>query len=159
MGKSVSAFIPLKRKLNSFRGLNRSTGKNIGIYPEIKAPWFHHQEGKILPRNAGSAEKKYGCTGKQDNVYLQCFDVVELKRIKNELEPKMGWMSQSGSTCAYTDWNEAQQKQPDGRWVKNYNYDWMFKPGAMKADDSMRGRYWSGHHMLVAEGSTKGMSS
>ncbi|MDI5811224.1 hypothetical protein MJM95_27895, partial [Salmonella enterica subsp. enterica serovar Anatum] len=32
---------------------------------------------------------------------------------------------------AYTDWNETQQKQPDGRWV-NYNYDWMFKPGAMK---------------------------
>ena len=32
---------------------------------------------------------------------------------------------------AYTDWNETQQKQPDGSWV-NYNYDWMFKPGAMK---------------------------
>ncbi len=37
--------------------------------------------------------KKYGYTGKQDNVYLQCFDVAELKRIKNELEPKMGWIS------------------------------------------------------------------
>ncbi|STM08393.1 glycerophosphodiester phosphodiesterase [Escherichia coli] len=34
--------------------------------------------------------KKYGYTGKDDKVYLQCFDADELKRIKNELEPKMG---------------------------------------------------------------------
>ena len=26
---------------------------------------------------------------------------------------------------AYTDWNETQQKQADGKWV-NYSYDWMF---------------------------------
>ncbi len=75
--------------------------------------------------------KKYGYTGKQDNVYLQCFDVAELKRIKNELEPKMGMDLNLVQLIAYTDWNETQQKQPDGRWV-NYNYDWMFKPGAMK---------------------------
>ncbi len=29
-------------------GVKSSTGKNIGIYPEIKAPWFHHRKGRIL---------------------------------------------------------------------------------------------------------------
>ena len=74
--------------------------------------------------------KKYGYTGKQDKVYLQCFDANELKRIKQELEPKMGMDLNLVQLIAYTDWNETQQRQADGKWV-NYSYDWMFKPGAM----------------------------
>ena len=31
---------------------------------------------------------------------------------------------------AYSDWGETQE-QKNGKWV-NYDYDWMFKPGAMK---------------------------
>ncbi|MDI5823423.1 contractile injection system protein, VgrG/Pvc8 family, partial [Salmonella enterica subsp. enterica serovar Kentucky] len=42
------------------------TGKNIGIYPEIKAPWFHHQEGKDIAAKTLEVLKKYGYTGKQD---------------------------------------------------------------------------------------------
>ena len=60
--------------------------------------------------------KKYGYTGKDDKVYLQCFDADELKRIKNELEPKMGMDLNLVQLIAYTDWNETQQKQPDGSW-------------------------------------------
>ncbi len=136
-------------------GKNHSTGKNIGIYPEIKAPWFHHQEGKDIAAKTLEVLKKYGYTGKQDNVYLQCFDVAELKRIKNELEPKMGMDLNLVQLIAYTDWNETQQKQPDGRWV-NYNYDWMFKPGAMKQVAEYADGIGPDYHMLVAEGSTKG---
>lgn len=44
---------------------------------------------------------------------------------------------------AYTDWNETQEKKPDGSWV-NYNYDWMFKPGAMKQVGAVCGRHWAG---------------
>ncbi|MDI5811212.1 hypothetical protein MJM95_27625, partial [Salmonella enterica subsp. enterica serovar Anatum] len=42
----------------------------------------HHQEGKDIAAKTLEVLKKYGYTGKQDNVYLQCFDVAELKRIK-----------------------------------------------------------------------------
>ena len=34
--------------------------------------------------------KEYGYTGKNDKVYLQCFDANELKRINGELMPAMG---------------------------------------------------------------------
>ncbi len=47
--------------------------------------------------------KKYGYTGKDDKVYLQCFDADELKRIKNELEPKMGMELNLVQLIAYTD--------------------------------------------------------
>lgn len=118
-------------------GLNHSTGKNIGIYPEIKAPWFHHQEGKDIAASTLKVLKEYGYTSKQDKVYLQCFDANELKRIKNELEPKMGMDLNLVQLIAYTDWNETQQKQADGKWV-NYRYDWMFKPGRWRRLRSTR---------------------
>jgi glycerophosphoryl diester phosphodiesterase len=56
---------------------------------------------------------------------------------------------------AYTDWNETQEKQPDGKWV-NYSYDWMFKPGAMKQIAQYADGIGPDYHMLVAEGSTPG---
>ncbi|EDM8197536.1 glycerophosphodiester phosphodiesterase, partial [Salmonella enterica subsp. enterica serovar Kentucky] len=155
MGKSDFRIHTFEEEIEFVQGLNHSTGKNIGIYPEIKAPWFHHQEGKDIAAKTLEVLKKYGYTGKQDNVYLQCFDVAELKRIKNELEPKMGMDLNLVQLIAYTDWNETQQKQPDGRWV-NYNYDWMFKPGAMKQVAEYADGIGPDYHMLVAEGSTKG---
>lgn len=104
-----------EEEIEFVQGLNHSTGKNIGIYPEIKAPWFHHQEGKDIAAKTLEVLKKYGYTGKDDKVYLQCFDADELKRIKNELEPKMGMDLNLVQLIAYTDWNETQQKQPDGK--------------------------------------------
>src|SRR5688572_10646319 len=35
----------LQEELGLIEGLNRSTGKNVGIYTELKSPWFHHQHG------------------------------------------------------------------------------------------------------------------
>ncbi|VTN10521.1 Glycerophosphoryl diester phosphodiesterase precursor [Raoultella terrigena] len=62
-----------EEEIEFVQGLNHSTGKNIGIYPEIKAPWFHHQEGKDIATSVLQVLKKYGYTSKQDKVYLQCF--------------------------------------------------------------------------------------
>ncbi len=43
MGKSDFSIHTFEEEIEFVRGLNHSTGKNIGIYPEIKAPWFHHR--------------------------------------------------------------------------------------------------------------------
>ncbi len=144
-----------EEEIEFVQGVNHSTGKNIGIYPEIKAPWFHHQEGKDIAAKTLEVLKKYGYTGKDDKVYLQCFDADELKRIKNELEPKMGMDLNLVQLIAYTDWNETQQKQPDGSWV-NYNYDWMFKPGAMKQVAEYADGIGPDYHMLIEETSQPG---
>ena len=155
MGKSVFRIHTFQEEIEFVQGLNHSTGKNIGIYPEIKAPWFHHQEGKDIAAKTLEVLKHYGYTSKKDKVYLQCFDAAELKRIKTELEPKMGMDLNLVQLIAYTDWNETQEKKPDGTWV-NYSYDWMFKPGAMKQIAQYADGIGPDYHMLVAEGSTPG---
>ena len=119
-----------EEELQFVRGLEKSSGKRIGIYPEIKAPWLHHQEGKDIAHATLAMLKKYGYTQKSDPVYLQTFDFNELKRIKTELLPQMGMNVKLVQLVAYSDWGETQARQ-NGRWV-NYDYDWMFKPGAMK---------------------------
>ena len=43
-------------------------------------------------------------------VYLQTFDFNELKRIKNELLPKMGMDLKLVQLVAYTDWHETEEK-------------------------------------------------
>ncbi|TDN51993.1 glycerophosphoryl diester phosphodiesterase [Buttiauxella sp. JUb87] len=155
MGKSDFRVHTFEEEIEFIQGLNHSAGKNIGIYPEIKAPWFHHQEGKDIAAKTLEVLKRYGYTSKQDKVYLQCFDAAELKRIKNSLEPKLGMNLKLVQLIAYTDWNETQEKQADGKWV-NYSYDWMFKPGAMKQIAEYADGIGPDYHMLVAEGSSKG---
>ena len=155
MGKSDFRIHTFEEEIEFVQGLNHSTGKNIGIYPEIKAPWFHHQEGKDIAVSVLQVLKKYGYTRKQDKVYLQCFDANELKRIKYELEPKMGMDLKLVQLIAYTDWHETRQRQADGQWV-NYSYDWMFKPGAMKQIAQYADGIGPDYPMLVAGGSTPG---
>lgn len=80
-------------KLHSFqeeieliKGLNKSTGKNIGIYPEIKEPAFHQKEGKDISKIVLKILNDYGYKTKNDSCILQCFDAEELKRIRHELK-------------------------------------------------------------------------
>lgn len=62
MGKSDFRIHTFEEEIEFVQGLNHSTGKNIGIYPEIKAPWFHHQEGKDIAAKTLEVLKKYGYT-------------------------------------------------------------------------------------------------
>ncbi|AWK43696.1 glycerophosphodiester phosphodiesterase [Photorhabdus laumondii subsp. laumondii] len=142
-----------QEEIEFVQGLNKSTGKNIGIYPEIKAPWFHQKEGKDISTKVLAVLKAYGYTKKSDKIYLQCFDTNELKRIKNELEPKLGMDLKLVQLIAYTDWNETYEKQSDGKWT-NYSYDWMFKPGAMKEVAQYADGIGPDYHMLVEKYST-----
>lgn len=153
MGKSDFRVHTFEEELEFIQGLNHSTGKNIGIYPEIKAPWFHKQEGKDISTKVLAALQKYGYTSKSDKVYLQCFDANELKRIKNELQPAMGMDLKLIQLIAYTDWKETYQQQPNGSWV-NYSYDWMFKPGAMKQIAQYADGIGPTYHMVVTTSST-----
>jgi glycerophosphoryl diester phosphodiesterase len=76
----------LKEEIELIQGLNASTGKNIGIYPEIKAPEFHQKEGKKLTEITLKILSEYGYNNKEDLCVLQCFDAKELQRIRKELK-------------------------------------------------------------------------
>lgn len=87
MGASTFSIPTLQEEIELIQGLNKSTGKDIGIYPEIKGPAFHREEGKDISTAVVQVLKEYGYTSKQDKVFLQTFDFEELRIIKEEIFP------------------------------------------------------------------------
>lgn len=131
INKSLFRIHTLEEEIEFIQGVNASTGKNVGLYPEIKAPWFHRKEGKDITLKVLEVLKKYGYDKKESNIYLQSFDANELMRIKNELFPTLNMQLKLVQLIAATDWNETYEQDKDGKWV-NYNYDWMFTDEGMK---------------------------
>ena len=84
-GASTFRVPTLEEELELIAGLNKSTGKSIGIYPEIKAPAFHRAEGQDISKIVLETLAKHGFATKDDPFYVQCFDWNEVQRIRNEL--------------------------------------------------------------------------
>ncbi len=84
--KSSFKLHSLSEEIEMIQGLNKSTGKNVGIYPEIKEPAFHKQEGKDLSKIVLAVLKNFGYKNKNDKCFVQCFDFEENKRIRFELK-------------------------------------------------------------------------
>lgn len=144
----------LEEEIELIQGLNKSTGKNIGIYPEIKAPWFHRHEGKDISLEVLKVLKQYGYTNKQSKVYLQCFDPNEVMRINDELFKKVGIDLKLVQLMAETDWNETMVYDAKGN-ATPYNYDWMFKEDGMAKIAKYADGIGPWFPMLVKDNSTK----
>ena len=93
----------LKEEVELIQGLNKSTGRNVGIYVEIKSPAWHRKEGKDISRAVLEILYIYGYRDRNDNAYVECFDPAELKRLRYELKTKLKLVQLIGEN----DWNEA----------------------------------------------------
>lgn len=80
----------LAEQLEMVQGMNRASGQDIGIYPEIKSPTFHRENGKDISTAIVSELKRFGYTSKDSNVFLQTFEYDELKRVHEEVFPTLG---------------------------------------------------------------------
>ena len=87
--KSSFRIATFAEEIELIQGLNKSTGRSVGIYPEIKSPAFHRGEGKDISVAVLEVLKTYGYEEQPDGVFLQCFDANELQRIRRELFPAM----------------------------------------------------------------------
>lgn len=96
-GKSSFQLHSLQQEIELIQGLNVSTGNNIGIYPEIKNPAFHHENGKDFSTIVLQVLSDYGYKTKEDKCILQCFDAKELKRIRKELNSELFLVQLIGS--------------------------------------------------------------
>lgn len=79
----------LQEEIELIQSLNKTTGKNIGIYPEIKNPAFHNNEGKDISTIVLKILSENGYKTKKDRCILQCFDTRELERIRKELQSNL----------------------------------------------------------------------
>lgn len=75
----------LAEELRFIQGLNQATGRNIGIYPEIKAPAWHREEGVDLAALALDVLREFNYEAPDDKAFVQCFDWDETQRIRGEL--------------------------------------------------------------------------
>ena len=79
--------LTLDEELELIAGLNHSTSRVAGIYPEIKQPAWHRKEGHDISPILLRVLAKHGYTSKEHACYLQCFELDEVKRLRGEL----GW--------------------------------------------------------------------
>lgn len=105
----------LRDEIKLIQGMNRATGREAGIYPEIKLPAWHKSEGVDLSRLVIDQLDDLGYRSKADAVYLQCFDADEVRRIRHELGCKLKLVQ----LLAENDWGESETdyerlKTPDG---------------------------------------------
>jgi glycerophosphoryl diester phosphodiesterase len=75
----------LREELELIHGLNRSTGRVAGIYPEIKEPAWHRKHGIDLAQLMLAELGAFGYSQPEHAVFVQCFDQAELLRVRNEL--------------------------------------------------------------------------
>lgn len=134
MWKSKFKIHTLQEEIEMIQGMNHSTGKNIGLYVETKAPWLHKVNGKDLSKTVLEILKSYGYSKKSDNIYLQSFDAPDLKRVKEELMPALGMDLKLVQLITNTDDQkviETMEIHPDGS-LTPYSYDWMLESGGAK---------------------------
>lgn len=74
--------VTLQEELAFVAGLRRSTGRALGIYPEIKDPAWHRAAGIELGDRLLDALAAAGYSGPADACYVQCFDPEELRRLR-----------------------------------------------------------------------------
>lgn len=86
-GQSEFHLSTLEEELQFIQGLNHSTGRAVGIYPEIKQPKWHRAEGHDISKIVLPILARYGYATKADACFLQCFELAEVRRIRTEL----GW--------------------------------------------------------------------
>jgi glycerophosphoryl diester phosphodiesterase len=75
----------LEQELMLIQGLNRSTGRVVGAYPEIKEPDWHRRHGIDLGKLVLTELRTFGYSRAEDPAFVQCFDSAELIRLKHEL--------------------------------------------------------------------------
>lgn len=89
MWKSSFSVSTLAEEIELIQGLNKSTGRNVGLYLEIKSPAWHSKAGKDVTKTVMTLLKKFGYPSTSKKIFLQCFDANTLKRLKSEFKTKI----------------------------------------------------------------------
>jgi glycerophosphoryl diester phosphodiesterase len=76
----------LAEEITLIQGMNRSTGKNTGIYIEPKSPAWHSGEDRDLVKAVVTSLANFGYEERNDKAYLQSFDTHYLEYARYELK-------------------------------------------------------------------------
>lgn len=96
------------------KGLNKSTGKDVGVYVEVKEPAWHEKQGKDITKAVIDMLDKYGFNAPDAKAILQIFDYPAVKGARDK-----GW---KGELCMLVDTDG--QGQIDDKDV----HKWLLTP-------------------------------
>jgi glycerophosphoryl diester phosphodiesterase len=84
-GEGRFGIATLAEHIELIQGLNRSTGRNVGLLVELKEPSRHLAKERDMGRIVLETLAKYGYKDRDDMAIVQSFDSVEMRRLRNEL--------------------------------------------------------------------------
>lgn len=118
----------LEEEIRFVQGLNRTTGREVGMFPEIKNTSFHEQEGQDIVRIVFDLLQRYDY-GKDKNsmVIIHSFEPSTLKRLRQEL----GW--QGGLELAYG----------SGLAADGSDFEYLATPEGLKELATYADRVWA----------------
>jgi glycerophosphoryl diester phosphodiesterase len=93
----------LESEIELIQGMNRSTGREVAIYVEFKAPAWHRRAGKDPGQALLAILNRYGYSERGDPCFVQCFDPDALARLRNELQTDLKLIQLIGEN----DWGES----------------------------------------------------
>jgi len=94
--------------------LSEKHGRLIGVYPEIKSPKWHKEDGFDMTPSFLSILNEHGYGAHGDPIYVQCFDADELVRVRNDLGCEMKLIQLIGENSwgeSDTDYNDLKSEQ------------------------------------------------
>jgi glycerophosphoryl diester phosphodiesterase len=102
-GSEVFRVHTFAEELAFIHELQENLGRPVGIYPEIKRPAWHREEGVEITPLFLQVLSDFGYESHDDPVYVQCFDAQELKRIRKDHNSRLKLIQLIGEN----DWQES----------------------------------------------------
>jgi glycerophosphoryl diester phosphodiesterase len=87
-GRSSFQVPTFEEMIELVEGLNRTSGRSVGIYPELKAGEWHRTEGLVMEESFLEIARSYDLGGEGPPVFVQSFEAGSLRRLR-ELGSKM----------------------------------------------------------------------
>jgi glycerophosphoryl diester phosphodiesterase len=83
-GRGAFTIPTLAEMIELVQGLNASTGRSVGIYPETKFPAFHAENGHDIAAIVVEVLERYGYRDGDDPAIIQSFEPEPLMRLREQ---------------------------------------------------------------------------
>jgi glycerophosphoryl diester phosphodiesterase len=125
----------LAEVIELIQGLNKSTGRQVKLLLEIKSPAWHREQGFDLTHQTLSVVQSYGFGKPESPVWLESFDVQEVRRLRYEFRTELRLLQLLGENS----WQES---------AADYEH-WKSAEGLRTLADYVEGvAVWTGHVLL-----------
>ena len=79
----------LREMLELVHGLNRSTGRRVGVYVELKDPIWHREQGQDLTAIVLRTLRELGYDRHPRQIFIESFEPLALRRLRSEFRTRI----------------------------------------------------------------------